>query len=82
MDQQRIEQALRLLECIEGWHEFEHGLIDPSDWQRFTAYDLLLIAEGVTTPYNLEWGIGDPPATPEERAELERAALAKWQGAA
>ena len=42
----RTERALRLLEEIEELADFEEGLIDPSDYDRFSCADLLRVANG------------------------------------
>lgn len=70
-----------LIEQLEGQHNFEHGMIDPTDWERFTCWDLLQVIAGRLTIQDLVWGtsasekVGE---TPEGQAAIERDRLTAW----
>lgn len=76
MDEAKAERGIRLIEQLEGQHEFEAGLIDPVDWEQFTAWELLRVANGEITIQDLVWDGGRD--TPEEVERTERQRLEEW----
>lgn len=77
-DEERIEQALRLLDEIECWFALENGLIDPVDHEQWSAFLLLQVAEGKATLYDLSWGQGNCPENIHDQNKREQQALAAW----
>lgn len=76
--EERVAQALRLLEQIEAHFASENGLIDPVDHDRFTAFELLQVADGKATLYNLAWGQDNAPDNIYDQHKRESEQLATW----
>lgn len=51
-----IINALELVRQLRNQHNAENHFIDPSDWDRFDAWQLLAVADGRTTIENIVWG--------------------------
>lgn len=78
VSERRVEQALRLLAQVEAQFAFENGLIDPSDHDRFSCFELLQVADAKITLYDLVWGQGDAPEDIYAQEKREQQQLAEW----
>lgn len=90
-----IEQ---LVEQLEAAFYAEYGLVDPTDWDTFTAWELLQVIAGHVTLHDLVWGTAaceriavweetGPNSkkidfTPESMAKAEGAKLVNWNAMA
>jgi hypothetical protein len=70
--EQRIIGALNLLAQLDAQHGFEDGLLDPVDWDSFTAFDLLAVARGETTLHKCVWE-GSPTDARIQKQDEEEA---------
>jgi len=68
-----IVNALNAIAHARQQFNEEYDFIDPDDWDRFTAEDIIAVGEGRTTFINIAWGVEDgyePTRTSEEAEEV------------